>query len=109
MAVIAQRAADINASVGKFTGIVTEITDSAKKQSVGIRQVSSAMAEMDKVTQQNAASAEESSSAAAELAAQSESLAKLVASWQIDHLSASLPDSRRLHTFRALTNVGNAH
>jgi methyl-accepting chemotaxis protein len=39
---------------------------------------------MDKVTQQNAASSEESSSAAQELASQSEQLAGMVGTFQID-------------------------
>jgi methyl-accepting chemotaxis protein len=45
--------------------------------------VSRAVAEMDKVTQQNAASSEESSSAAEELDAQSEELAALVATFHL--------------------------
>jgi methyl-accepting chemotaxis protein len=45
--------------------------------------VNKAVSEMDKVTQQNAASAEESSSAASELNGQSEELAAMVGSFQI--------------------------
>lgn len=54
--------------------LVAEIASAAREQSQGIRQVGVAMTQMDKVTQGNAASAEESSSAAEELANQAESL-----------------------------------
>ena len=43
---------------------------------------------MDKVTQQNAAAAEESSSAASELSAQSEELAAMVGSFRLDRHGA---------------------
>jgi methyl-accepting chemotaxis protein len=106
---VASKLTEIDASIGKFTEVVTEITDSAKKQSLGIQQVSSAMSEIDKVTQQNAASAEESSSAAAELAEQSEGLSKLVRSWELDDKGAGLPDTRRPKDPFALSDVGRAH
>jgi methyl-accepting chemotaxis protein len=48
------------------------------------RQLSDVVAEMGQVTQLNAASAEESSSAAAELSGQSEELAAVVAQFQLD-------------------------
>jgi len=48
----------------------------AKEQAEGIEQVNRAVAEMDKVTQQTAATAEESASTAAELNAQAEELTK---------------------------------
>jgi len=54
--------------------LVAEIAAAAREQAQGIRQVGVAMTQMDKVTQGNAASAEESSSAAEELAQQAERL-----------------------------------
>ena len=62
----------------KVTAIVAEIAASAREQADGIAGVMRAVSEMDKVTQQNAASAEESSSAATELSGQSQELATLV-------------------------------
>jgi methyl-accepting chemotaxis protein len=47
------------------------------------------VAEMDKVTQQNAASAEESSSAASELSGQSEELAAMVGAFQLGQKAAT--------------------
>jgi methyl-accepting chemotaxis protein len=63
--------------------IVAEITSGAQAQSSGIEQVTLAISEMDKVTQQNAASAEESSSAASELSGQAEELASMIAAFQL--------------------------
>jgi hypothetical protein len=49
---------------------VAEIAEASQEQSSGIAQVLNAVAQMDKVTQGNAASAEESAAAAEELSAQ---------------------------------------
>ena len=50
----------------------------AQEQARGIGQVNTAVAQMDKVTQQNAANAEESASASEELSAQAESMKEVV-------------------------------
>jgi methyl-accepting chemotaxis protein len=74
---------DIVESVGKVTGIIGEITAASQEQARGIDHVTSAMSQMDKVTQQNAANSEESSSAAEELSSQSEQLAGMVGTFEI--------------------------
>jgi hypothetical protein len=58
--------------------LVGEIAQASQEQSQGIGQVNLALTEMDKVTQGNAANAEESASAAEELNAQTESLREAV-------------------------------
>ncbi len=58
--------------------LVGEIAHASHEQSQGIGQVNLALTEMDKVTQANAANAEESASAAEELSAQTESLHEAV-------------------------------
>ena len=50
-------------STGKVGELVAEIAAASKEQSQGIDQVNQAVSQMDKVTQQNAANAEESASA----------------------------------------------
>lgn len=62
----------------KVTDLVNEITNASKEQADGIDQVSKAIAQMDQVTQQNAANAEETASSSEELSAQAESLKALV-------------------------------
>ena len=68
---IAEAARKVNALVGEIAGASTE-------QAKGIDQVNTAVAEMDKVTQQNAAHSEESASAAEELSAQAEEMRRMV-------------------------------
>jgi methyl-accepting chemotaxis protein len=62
--------------------LVAEIASASNEQSQGIGQVTTAVAEMDKVTQANAASAEESASAAEELSAQAQAMRDSVAALQ---------------------------
>ena len=75
---VAERLGAIVTAVEKTTAIVAEIAASSRDQADGISGVMRAVSEMDKVTQQNAASAEQSSSAATELSGQSQELATLV-------------------------------
>ena len=82
---------DIVQSVTRVTAIVAEIASASKEQTTGISQVKHAIGEMDKVTQQNAASAEELSSAS-ELSGQSEDLASMVATFRLrDQMGTAAP------------------
>ena len=65
-------------SIGKTTDLVSEIAAASQEQSQGIEQVNTAIAQMDKVTQQNAANAEESASASEQLSAQAEAMNDIV-------------------------------
>ncbi|MFC1676682.1 methyl-accepting chemotaxis protein [Planctomycetota bacterium] len=69
---------EIVQGIGKTTDLVSEIAAASQEQSQGIDQVNTAMAQMDKVTQQNAANAEESASASEELSAQAEQMNDVV-------------------------------
>ena len=84
-----ERLAEITTSVSKVSEIVAEIAASAQEQTAGIEQVNKAVAQVGQVTQQNAASSEEASSAAAELSGQSEELAAMVGSFQVEGASAA--------------------
>ena len=69
---------EIVQGVSKTTDLVSEIAAASQEQSQGIDQVNTAIAQMDKVTQQNAANAEESASASEELSSQAESMNEVV-------------------------------
>ncbi|MBL9126242.1 MAG: hypothetical protein JNL97_01285, partial [Verrucomicrobiales bacterium] len=74
-------AASLEEIVGKARQVdelAGEVAAASREQSQGIDQVNSAVTQMDKVTQSNAASAEESASAAEELNAQAEHLKEAV-------------------------------
>lgn len=65
---------------GKVQAHVAEIASASKEQAQGIDSLNRSVAQMDQVTQQNAAGAEESSAASKQLAEQAASLQELVAS-----------------------------
>jgi hypothetical protein len=65
-------------SAGKVAELLAEIAAASREQSQGIDQVNKAVGDVDKVTQQNAANAEESSAAAVELSAQAGQMKSMV-------------------------------
>ena len=75
---------EIVLSVRKVTAIMASISTASAEQEHGIGQVTTAIGEMDGVTQQNAALVEEAAAAAAAMQAQAKELAQLVGSFQID-------------------------
>jgi methyl-accepting chemotaxis protein len=64
----------VSAGTGKVSLLITEISTAAKEQTDGVGQVNTALQEMDKVVQSNAATAEESAAASEELFAESNTL-----------------------------------
>jgi methyl-accepting chemotaxis protein len=75
---VAQSLTEIVTNVRKVDEPIAEIATASKEQNDGVSQVNTAVAQMDKVTQSNAASAEESASAAQELNAQTHVLRNVV-------------------------------
>ncbi len=64
----------VAAHSAKVAELLAEVSEASKEQSQGISQITTAMTEMDKVTQSNAASSEESASAAGQLSLQAANL-----------------------------------
>ena len=81
--VLAERLEEIVAAAGEVATIVGAVEGVAKDQALSIDQITRAASQVGMVTQQNAASAEESSSVAQELASQAESLRGVVRSFQL--------------------------
>jgi methyl-accepting chemotaxis protein len=71
---VAGRLSEIVAKARQVDELVAEIATASREQSLGIEQVNTAVTQMDKVTQGNAAAAEESASASEELNAQAQTL-----------------------------------
>jgi TolA-binding protein len=69
---------EIVQSIVKTTDLVGEIATASKEQTQGVNQINTAVSQMDKVTQQNAANAEESSSASQELNQQARTLQGII-------------------------------
>jgi len=73
----------------KVNELIAEIATASQEQALGIRQVGDAVGQMDKVTQQNAANAEESASAAEELSSQATELRTMVSRFRLPAKSAA--------------------
>ena len=75
----------IVAQVHKVSDLISEISAGAAEQDAGIGQVGSAVAQLDRMTQQNAALVEESAAAAESLRQQAARLAEAVAVFKLGH------------------------
>jgi methyl-accepting chemotaxis protein len=68
----------------KSAEMVQEVAAASREQAAGVDQVSKAMAQVDQVTQRNAAAAEELASTSEEVNAQAEALQQLTAFFRVD-------------------------
>lgn len=69
---------EIEGSVRKVSDLVAEITAASQEQAEGISQITTGIGQVDQVTQQNTANAEESAAAAEELASQATQLQEML-------------------------------
>ena len=75
---------EIMGAVQRVTEIVTAITTASQEQSMGIDQVNQAMAQIDRVTQQNAALVEEAAASAESLQDQASRLVSAIVEFKLD-------------------------
>jgi methyl-accepting chemotaxis protein len=75
---------EIVTSVKRVTDIMAEITAASREQSAGIEEVNRAIAQMDQVTQQNAALVEQAAAAATSMKDESTRLAQVVGGFKLD-------------------------
>ncbi|WP_425563882.1 methyl-accepting chemotaxis protein [Rhizomicrobium palustre] len=71
------------AQIVEINALVNEMAGAAERQSVGVAEVSSAVTQVEHVTQQNAAMVEESTAATRSLAAETEVLSDLIGFFQL--------------------------
>ena len=83
-------------------GKTEAITSASKEQAQGIEQINGAVAQVDEITQQNAANAEESASAAEELSAQAVEMRQVVMNISSVVLGAKAAETRRTMTARKM-------
>jgi len=69
---------EIAEGVEKVSHLIAEVSTASKEQAEGIEQINTGVSRMDRVTQTNAANAEESASASEELTAQAKELGDMV-------------------------------
>jgi methyl-accepting chemotaxis protein len=104
---------DIVDSVGRVTGIISEISAAGQEQTAGIDQINQAISQMDQVTQQNAALVEEAAAASEAMQDQAAHLASVVSIFKIaasDSRQAAVlaPQTARKPAARTLTNRPSA-
>jgi methyl-accepting chemotaxis protein len=75
---------EIVQSVKRVTDIMAEISAASKEQSAGIEEVNTAVTQMDKITQQNAALVEQAAAAAKSMEDQTDGLAGMVAAFKLN-------------------------
>jgi len=80
---------EVVANIKNVTGIVGEIATASQEQRIGIEQVNQAVAQMDHVTQQNAALVEESTAATQMLQGEADQLMETVRVFKITSANAS--------------------
>lgn len=90
--------------VNRVATMLGEISHAASEQSDGIGQINVAVSELDRMTQQNAALAEESTSAADQLMGQADRLAEVVASFKLRNEAISHAGYLQQHNRVAATN-----
>jgi methyl-accepting chemotaxis protein-1 (serine sensor receptor) len=78
-------------AIARVSAIMSEIAEAANEQSTGIDQVNVAVAQMDEVTQQNAALVEQAAAAASSLEEQARHLTDAVAVFRTDSTRAFSP------------------
>lgn len=96
---------DVVASVKRVTDIMSEIALAGQEQSAGIAQVNQAIAQMDQVTQQNAALVEEAAAAADSMQEQAKQLSSVVGTFKL--ATAAAPAQPRAD-HRAPTSAARA-
>ena len=79
---------EIVSSITRVTDIMSEITSASAEQSDGIEQVNTAIAQMDQVTQQNAALVEQAAAAAASMQEQAARLSEVVGVFKLGGAAA---------------------
>ena len=93
----------VSGTSAKVAQLVSEVAEASREQSQGITQIATAMNQMDKVTQSNAASAEEAASSASNLSTQADSLTQ-----SIEEISRLVFGQRNGHTRPASASGGRA-
>ncbi|WEF33042.1 methyl-accepting chemotaxis protein [Pseudoduganella chitinolytica] len=100
---------EIVGSVQRVTDIMSEISAASREQSSGIDQVNQAIAQMDQVTQQNAALVEEASAASESMQDQAAKLAQLVGTFTVvQSAAAAAPSAPRRVTTKPVKQLAQA-
>ncbi|KQV44196.1 MULTISPECIES: methyl-accepting chemotaxis protein [unclassified Rhizobium] len=81
--------------VVQINGLIRQISSSASEQAVGLKEINTAVNQMDQVTQQNAAMVEETTAASVALNEEARTLSSLVSRFQVGRQAQSSVDMLR--------------
>ncbi|MFP5505660.1 MAG: methyl-accepting chemotaxis protein [Gammaproteobacteria bacterium] len=98
---------DIVTSFQLVTDIVGEISNASREQSGGIEQVNQAIAQMDDITQQNAALVEQAAAAAESLQDQAVKMAELMRSFKLSHAAKGASEAPRKLAAKQVPRLAN--
>jgi hypothetical protein len=104
---VAKQLNEITGAVGQTAELVSGMAKANKEQAQGIDEVNKAMTQIDRVTQNNAASAEEGASAAEELSAQAIQMNSLVT--DLIRLVGGIDQQQQMHQLRRKKTASPAH
>ena len=96
-----QTMGDIVDSIVRVTDIMGEITSATHEQTIGIEQINMAIAQMDEVTQQNAALVEEAAAASQSMQEQAGELAHVVGFFKTGNAVAAAKPAAKLAAVRS--------
>jgi methyl-accepting chemotaxis protein len=96
-----QTMGDIVSSIQRVTDIMGEITSASQEQTLGIEQINAAIAQMDEVTQQNAALVEQAAAASQSMQEQAGNLATVVGFFKTGTHAVAAAAVRRAAPVRA--------
>jgi methyl-accepting chemotaxis protein len=82
---------EIVGGIGKVTDLIGEIAAASNEQALGINQVNQGLVQLDQVTQQNTANAEESAAASMELSQQANQLLEILKQFSLKSTAANVP------------------
>ncbi|MEH3046441.1 methyl-accepting chemotaxis protein [Sphingomonas adhaesiva] len=91
----------ITGRIGEISRLVGDIAAAADQQATGLTQVNTAVAEMDGVTQQNAAMVEETTAAARSLAEETQNMTREVARFELGRSPAEARSASPVHQLQA--------
>ena len=75
---------EIVSSIGRVTGIISEISGASREQTTGLQRINLAVTEMDQVTQRNATLVEEAAAASMAMQEQAQHLAQVAAMFKLE-------------------------
>ena len=89
--------------IGRISNVVADISSSATHQAAGLQEINTAVAEMDSVTQQNAAMVEQATAAARSLASEANALTEQVSHFKLGGSAANVTRfaGSNVHALRA--------